>query len=144
MRTVVLVVIVVVFGVLAWTIGSRLSTDAVGMAVGMVFGVMAGVPTALLVLAGGRRRQDDPIEQDEDPRTPMGLAQGPYGYPSPYQAPVIVLAAPAPQQPWPQAPTVDSVGYPVRPALPGPSAPRAAGGRTFKMVGEQEESIDEW
>ena len=143
MRTVAVVVSIVVFGVFAWVVGSRLSADAVGMAVGMVFGVLAGVPTALLVLAGGRGNADA-VEQDEDPRAQMRLPPGGYGYPSPYQPPVIVLAAPSAQPQWPQAPTVDSVGYPVRPALPGPGAPSAPGGRTFKVVGEKEEWIDEW
>lgn len=46
-------------GMLAWQVGNRLSTDAVGMGVGLVFGVLAGVPAALLVLATGRRQRDD-------------------------------------------------------------------------------------
>lgn len=44
-------------GLFAWAIGSRLSTDAVGMGVGLVFGVLAGIPAALLVLATGRQSQ---------------------------------------------------------------------------------------
>ena len=68
--------------------------------------------------------------------------------PFPYQPPVIVLAAPqaapAPAPQWPHPQTVDSVGYPVRQALPGPGAPAASGGRVFKVVGEKEEYLDEW
>lgn len=44
--------------VVAWAghrIGSRLSPDAIGMAVGMLFGIMAGVPTAIIVLAARRQ-----------------------------------------------------------------------------------------
>jgi hypothetical protein len=37
---------------LAWNIGGRLSTDAVGMAVGLLFGIL---PLALLALANGRQ-----------------------------------------------------------------------------------------
>ena len=143
MRKVAVVSIIVVFGILVWSIGNRLSADAVGMAVGMTFGVLAGVPTALLVMAGGRRNADYG-EQDEEEREPQRLAQGAYGYPPPYQPPVIVLTAPQAQPQWSPASTVDSVGYPVRQALPGPGAPGAPGGRSFKVVGEKEEWIDEW
>ncbi len=146
MKQLAVLTILLVGGLLAWLFGSRLSADALGMAVGLLFGVLAGIPTALLVLASGRRRQaheDD--EQDEAP--------GRYGQPHtggqtfPYQPPVIVLAAPqaAPAAPqWSYPPTVDSVGHPVRQALPGPGAPGAAGGRVFKVVGEKEELLDEW
>ena len=40
--------ILVIVGVLAWQIGSKLSADAIGMGVGVLFGVMAGIPTATL------------------------------------------------------------------------------------------------
>ena len=45
-------------GVATWIIGSRLSADAIGMGVGIVFGVLAGIPTALLLLASQRRSND--------------------------------------------------------------------------------------
>lgn len=44
-------------GAAGWQIGGRLSPDAIGMGVGVLFGVMAGLPTALLVLAGNRRHE---------------------------------------------------------------------------------------
>lgn len=145
MRKVAVVSIIVVVGILVWAIGSRLSADAVGMAVGMTFGVLAGVPTALLVMAGGRRHSDTEEQEEEmEHWAPQRLAQGGYGYPPPYQPPVIVLAAPQAQAPWSSGSTVDSVGYPVRQALPGPGAPNAPGGRAFKVVGEKEEWVDEW
>jgi hypothetical protein len=59
MRRLVGLAALVFVGFLAWQVGNRLSTDAVGMAVGLVFGVLAGVPAALLVLATDRRRRDD-------------------------------------------------------------------------------------
>jgi hypothetical protein len=103
------------------------------------------VPTALLVLAGGRHfGGSDEQEEDLEQRAPQQLAQGAYGYPPPYQPPVIVLAAPQAQHPWSSAATVDSIGYPVRQALPGPGVPNASGGRAFKVVGEKEEWVDEW
>ena len=38
-----------------WRIGEALSPDALSMAVGILFGVLAGVPTALLVMAAPRK-----------------------------------------------------------------------------------------
>ena len=45
--------------IVAWRISERLSADAIGMALGVMFGVLAGIPTALLVLASARRREQD-------------------------------------------------------------------------------------
>ena len=45
-------------GYMGLRIGGELSSDAFGMAIGMLFGIMAGIPTALLVLASARRRDD--------------------------------------------------------------------------------------
>src|SRR4051812_12305501 len=46
-------------GAAGWRIGGSLSPDALSMAVGVLFGVMASVPTALLVMAGNRRRSSE-------------------------------------------------------------------------------------
>lgn len=152
MKQLAVVTALMIAGVLAWLFASRLSADALGMAVGLLFGVLAGVPTALLVLASSRRRQHED-DEDDDEAAPQGYGQSGYGQrafgqPYPYQPPVIVLAAPqaapAPAPQWPHPQTVDSVGYPVRQALPGPGAPAASGGRVFKVVGEKEEYLDEW
>lgn len=35
-----------------WQIGGMLSTDALGMALGVVFGMMAGIPAAMIAMAG--------------------------------------------------------------------------------------------
>ena len=145
-------------GIAAWRIAGQLSADALGMAVGVLFGVMAGVPTALMVMASGRRRA---AEEEEAParrrqQQPHGMQQhpgfgpggyGPGGYPQggyAPQPPVIVLAGPGMGQPgYPQ-------GYPQgygdpygqqRRALP---APEAVDVRQFKVVGEKEEWVDEW
>jgi hypothetical protein len=151
MKQLAVVTVLILGGLLAWLFASRLSADALGMAVGLLFGAMAGIPTALLVLASGRRRRSDQ-DDEEDEDAPGGYGPTAYGQqrllgqPFPYQPPVIVLAAPqaAPAPQWPHPQTVDSVGYPVRQALPGPGAPGAAGGRVFKVVGEKEEYLDEW
>lgn len=143
MKQLALLTLLIVVGLLAWLFGSRLSADALGMAVGLVFGVFAGVPTALLVLAANRRRPVDDADDDDEGDSPYGRRQAMHALP--YQPPVIVLAAPqaAPQQ-WPGPQTVDSVGYPVRQALPGPGVPPAGRERVFKVVGEKEEWLDEW
>lgn len=44
--------------VLVWRMGNMLSPDAVGMGVGLIFGTLAGIPTALLLLAGQHQRGD--------------------------------------------------------------------------------------
>jgi hypothetical protein len=143
MKQLAVVTLLIFGGLAAWLFASRLSADAPGMAVGLVFGVLAGVPTALLVLAAGRRRRSGEDEEDGDEMN------GRYGqqYPAqalPYQPPVIVVASPQAAPQWAGPQTVDSVSYPVRPALPGPGASTAQGGRVFKVVGEKEEWLDEW
>ena len=68
MKRLAMVVLLVILVWMTWRLGTSLSSDALGMAVGVVFGVLAGVPTALLVLASSRRqaqRDDD----DDAPRT---------------------------------------------------------------------------
>jgi hypothetical protein len=139
MKKLLLLILLVILGVFAWRIGERLSPDALGMGIGVLLGVMAGVPAALLLLASNRRRG----EQDDAPGY-AGGGRAAQGYPYPPQAPVIVLtgagmAAP-PQQGGP--------GYPdPRRALPAPrtmDAQTMDGERRFKVVGEQEEWIDEW
>jgi hypothetical protein len=126
-------------------VGSRLSPDAIGMAVGVLFGVVAGVPVALLVLLAQRRGdRQPPLSTEIDPRL-----RGQAGYLNAqqggYQPPVIVLAGPA-LAPYQQAPTVDSYGNavhaPGQRALMGPAP--AETGRKFRMVGEQDEWIDEF
>ncbi|MCB0056780.1 MAG: hypothetical protein KDE45_07145, partial [Caldilineaceae bacterium] len=60
------IILLVMAGVFAFVVGSRLSADAVGMAIGVLFGVLAGIPTALLVLASGRRRRAEEEEEEMD------------------------------------------------------------------------------
>lgn len=48
--------VAVVIGSFAWKLVDRLSPDAIGMALGVMFGILAGVPLALLILAGSRRQ----------------------------------------------------------------------------------------
>lgn len=81
---------------------TRLSTDALGMAVGVLFGVLAGIPSALLVLASSRKQEDDDDLKEwgnvDDFREWQRQQQGERALPPyPYQPPVIVLAAPVEQ-----------------------------------------------
>ena len=54
----ILLAVLMVVGVCAWRLGEGWSNDALNLAVGILFGILAGLPTALLVLASGRRRED--------------------------------------------------------------------------------------
>ncbi len=139
MKKIALLLVVAFVAAGGWSIGSRLSSDALGMGVGILLGVLAGLPTALLVIAagqrGGRERDEPDFPMDRDG------GYGGYGRFQP-QAPVIVLANPgyAPQGMAPQ-----QQGYDPRYALSAPqemNMPPAQ--RRFKVVGEQEEWVDEW
>ena len=128
----------------AWFVGSRLSSDALGMIVGLLFGILAGVPAALLVLVASRRRQ---AEEDAGPR-----GRGGYGsYPAlPQPPPVIVVTGGAPQQLGGNGrhagghgagyEVIDYPGTQARAALPGPGQ---EGGRPFRLVGEQDGWVEE-
>lgn len=143
------IILLVMAGVFAFVVGSRLSADAVGMAIGVLFGVLAGIPTALLVLASGRRRRAEEEEEEMDDGYAGRYGRRgahPYGA-FPPQAPVIVFAPPAapPQgQPGNYVYGGQPNGYGAPPALPGPAQRTIDGGRAFKVVGEQEEWITEW
>jgi len=126
---------------LAWFMMSRLSSDALGMAAGVVFGVLAGIPSALLVLASSRRRERDDDDDDYRAEAARYLERSQY-----YQPPVIVLAAPREQQPQ----TVNNNTYndnrQVHVGSPMPllvdrerEVQAQRGGRVFKVVGEREE-----
>ena len=67
MKHLVLLIVCVFVGFIGFRIGGELSPDAMGMAIGMLFGVMAGIPTALLVLASERREPSErrPFERPQ-------------------------------------------------------------------------------
>ncbi len=86
----------VVVGALAYWLGNRLSSDAVGLAVGVVFGLLAGVPGAVLVMLvaqrdGRQRQHDEPTNQ----------------VPAVYQPPVIICTG---SQHTPQLPDMRQPG----------------------------------
>lgn len=51
----------VVVGAIGWKVAGSLGSDALGMAVGVLFGILAGIPTALLMLASNNRRQPETL-----------------------------------------------------------------------------------
>lgn len=117
-------------GAVGWRIGGTLSTDALGMAVGMLFGVMAGIPTALILLASERR-----TERHTEAQRPQ-IAQKP-------AAPQIVN-----HYHYHQAPTVlqdrnRRAEVERRHMLTGPSLDAPAP-RQFRVVGSSDEAVDNW
>ena len=106
-----IVLLAVLFGIVLWRIGERLSADAIGLAVGVIFGVLAGLPAAVLVLANGRQREEK--RHDRQPAQPQ------HGYGG--QPPVIVLTG----------------GQTVPQALPEPQSNTAVGWRTHQAQERQ-------
>lgn len=115
-------------GAVGWRVGEGMSSDAVSMAVGLLLGVMAGVPTALLVLASDRRQRNDDGYHRRTRHAPLPP-------PPVYQPPVIVMTGqqghtlPSQQTHYPALPDHDA--WPVQ-------RPPA---REFRILGEQ---ADEW
>ena len=63
MKQITIVICVGLVALVLWRITGSISSDALGLAIGVVFGVLAGLPTAVLVLAGNqlnRQRQLSP------------------------------------------------------------------------------------
>jgi hypothetical protein len=130
-------------GTAGWRVGESLSPDALSMAVGVLFGVMAGVPTALLVMAGGRRNAEKAPGRDRHAgSTAINAWNAPYAsqpyaqqYSQPYaqHPPIIVVAGPQGFGGAPQSIPADGGWFPQeRPA------------RHFTVVGEQEELVEDW
>ncbi|GIV74540.1 MULTISPECIES: hypothetical protein [Caldilinea] len=83
MKRILLLLLLLVGSVVVWRLGERLSADALGMAIGIVLGVLASIPASLMIVASGRRREeeDEQVERARpEPLQPL------------YQPPVIVLA----------------------------------------------------
>lgn len=123
-------------GVIAWRIGSALSSDALGMAVGIVFGCTAGLPAAVLVVVALRAR-----EERRDARQWTDERQRQAAPPYAFQPPVIVVTGAGQMGGNSGWPAQQSFG----PAANGYGAPQGNGweqlptSRQFKVVGEQEE-----
>jgi hypothetical protein len=123
-------------GVAAWRVGNALSSDAIGLALGVIFGVMASLPGALLVLVAARRQA---AREETSPSRAHHYGGYPGGYPAfPPQPPVIVVTG---------APGMLGAGQNGGQYGQGNGAAYpdhwAAGPRRFKVVGEQEEWLEE-
>jgi len=57
MKLIAAVLVWVVLCVGAWSIGSVLSSDAIGMVLGLLFGILVPLPGCFLVLVAARRQQ---------------------------------------------------------------------------------------
>jgi len=68
-------VVLVFVGLAGWRLLNTLSADAVALAVGVCFGILAGIPTALLMLASGNRRNTGLDRLDH---RPLSVAEGRY------------------------------------------------------------------
>ncbi|MCB9150208.1 MAG: hypothetical protein H6641_15740 [Caldilineaceae bacterium] len=129
MKAVITAILLIFVGGIGWRIGGSLSSDAMGMAIGMLFGIMAGIPTALLMLASEKRRDDYHREHYGQPRRPQLEALPP---------PQVVNNITnnfyaAPRQPRERRAEVET-----RNALPGP-APEMPAPRRFRVIGNEEQ-----
>ena len=83
MRWILATVALVVLAVGAWSIGSVLSSDAIGMVLGLLFGIFGTLPGMVLVLVAARRNAErDPFRQPpptvyRPPQPPAALLPGP-------------------------------------------------------------------
>jgi hypothetical protein len=123
----------VFLGGAGWSLGERLSADALSMAIGIFFGVLASVPAAILVLAASRRGERQPQPDRRQPGPPQAG----------YQTPVIVVAPPM-------------AGYSAMHGQAGgqmavngylPASQQIvepAPQRQFRMVGEDDEWVDDF
>ncbi|MBX2998426.1 MAG: hypothetical protein KF893_07925 [Caldilineaceae bacterium] len=132
MKRFLILAIFVFLGAAGWSLGEKLSADALSMAIGIFFGVLASVPAALLVLAASRRADRQP-----QPDRRQGLPQ------AGYQTPVIVVAPPMAGY----GPMPGQVGgqMPVNGYLPASQQiVEPAAQRQFRMVGEDDEWVDDF
>ena len=129
MKRIILLVFVAFIAFVGWRITESISSDALGLAIGVVFGVLAGLPTALLVLASNRRGES---ERGGQPRNQQPMGQMGYGP----QAPVIVLASPGMH---PQQALSDPAAAQALPADQNPW-PQHQTERQFQFIGGEQES----
>jgi hypothetical protein len=126
--------LLVFVGTAGWRIGDTLSADALSMAVGVLFGVMAGVPTALLVMAGGRQRkaEREMAVASQRAQQEAPLSMNAWGTPYAQHPPVILIAGPQ-----------GFGGLQPTPADSG-RQPQERLARRFTVVGEREELLEDW
>jgi hypothetical protein len=122
----------VFLGAAGWSLGQKLSADALSMAIGIFFGVIASVPAAILVLAASRRGERQPQPDRRQGMPPTG-----------YQTPVIVVTPPmAGYGPMPGQPGGQMAPQGYLPASQQVVEP--APQRKFRMVGEEDEWVEDF
>ncbi len=123
---------------LVYSIGSRLSSEAINVLLGVTCGVGASIPVSLgLLMALLRRRREREEEEADDEGYPEPASYYPARparpvYPAQPGYPPIIVVAP-PQQPTPP-------GYPSLPSGYSMHEPPAA--RDFKIIGEDDDTLD--
>lgn len=65
MKTAIVVAIVLIVGVVAWSVANGLKADGTGVSVALGFGVLAGIPATLLVFVSSRPRAPWESEEEE-------------------------------------------------------------------------------
>lgn len=127
--------------IIGWRIGNSLSSDAISMAIGVMFGVLAGIPTALLVLATGRNDDRSARPHQFQQSMPALPNQGaPYYAPQP---PVIIVTGQTDQAPLQVDPYQQSTNQ-LEVQQPVSEDPSHRESRHFRVVGESEEWVDGW
>lgn len=135
MRGTIIFSILFFFSFLVWRITERLSPDALGLATGVLLGILAGLPVALLILAASRRRAREEEERTahNQRRSQLAMQQ---------QPPVIIVSG------LPQGYANGQAGSGLGPygaqqhALPSTSD--IVDTRQFHVIGEEDESVEEW
>ncbi len=127
MKTLFAVAAVVFAVALAVVVGNRLPVDAVAVIVGVVCGVLASIPTSLLILAVGNRRDgrvDSLAAGDRrDSRGDVMARSGQY-------PPVVVV----------NAPPGTGNGAPMWSPMPAWPAMPPTGPRQFKIIGQDSDN----
>ncbi len=133
------VLVLMAFAVtLAYSAGTRMSTEAINVAVGVVCGIVASVPVSLGLLIALTRQRERAAEPEPEPRE--GLYPAPsYGSPRP-QTPQIIVVAPPQSQYSNGQPTY---GYPYANPASGTNYPptyneEVIEGRDWRIIGDDE------
>lgn len=128
-------------GVMTWHVLDTLSADALAMAVGVVLGISAGLPVAVLIVAGQRQQPRDARRAQHEygfahEMGQRGYAAFPGGYGA--QPPVVVVAPPGFAQGHPHSGAAFAPGMHSSDLYSPPSR------RRFVVVGQADGEMDEW
>lgn len=135
MKRFIALAIIVFLGASGWSLGQKLSADALSMGIGIFFGMLASIPAAILVLAAARRQGPERAPEQRPQAAP--LASG-------YQTPVIVLAPPMAGY----GANGSQISAGTQPAYgqmpPSQMIVDSSAQRQFRVIGEDEEWVDDY